>query len=255
MGNIEQYLSLLNQFDESECASVDELARKMESSKNEILVLLYELKSLGWVETRDISFWSLTESGIIARKLLSPTKQMRDIELTKDNINILVTFPREFGDISKNFPNFIDTADVFKNEMKSIEIGGEILILSYAVDFNVLSEILEDPNIVKKGKERDIACIVQYFRGYNENEIPKLRKSGFNIRTNKVLMSGPGQPHAKIIIFKKKEGNSMIISSANLTDNVFRTRNLEIGIFTKDEVLVNEIERFYHWLWKKTNLD
>ena len=233
---------------------ISTLADQLTMDTNKLLVALYELKSLGWVESEDAEVWRLSTYGSRAINLLS----QYDVPLSnkaENGITVLLTLPREFGDVSTQFPLFIDIAKVFKNELKMLERGGEVLILSYSIDFNVLGQILEDPELIAQGKEREIFFRIQYFYGYNEGEITKLNKNGFKIASNKITMIGPGHPHAKLVIFKNKLNKSMIISSANLTDNFFKTRNMELGVLTNDKKLIDEIERFYSWIWTKTSLE
>lgn len=253
MDSLENYAILLKVIEK--ITSLSEISSLLDVDRNTALVRLYELKSLGWVDTEDIENWYVTDYGLQAKKLLFPTNIWKKPIIDSESSNIVITFPREYGILTKHFPTFVETTKIVKNELMSLEKGDEVLILSYSVDFKVLSQILEDPEIIPSGKEGEFLCKIQYFHGYNEAEIEKIQRSGFNVELNKLRMLGPGQPHAKVIIFKKSRNRSMIISSANLTDNVFSIRNLEVGIYVKDETLVNELESFYSWLWKRTSLD
>lgn len=248
----DKYLDVL-QLIESE-VTLESIAKRLNVDQNTLLVTLYEMKSLGWLDTQDIEKWKLTNYGLQAKSFLLENISNKHIEITPNNANLLVTFPREFGNLSNYFPSFLDTSTVIKNGLKEISAGDEILILSYAVDFKVLSQILEDPNIVPSGKERDFVCSVQYFHGFNEDEISNMKRNGFQIRTNKIVLSGSGHAHAKIIIFRGSKDKSAIISSANFTDNVFATRNLEIGLIIKEKSIIDELEKFFSWLWKRTYL-
>lgn len=232
--------------------SLKDISHELKCDVNTALVALYELKALGWADTKDVENWFITDHGSQAKKLIFKEK-IPKIKIESKNINIALTFPREFGDMSKYFPNFVETSRIFKNELRTLEKGDEVFILTYSVDFKVLSQILEDVDVISSGMEKDFVCRIQYFHGFNEDEIEKIKKSGFNVYLNKIKMAGPGHPHAKMIVFKKKNGKSMLISSANLTDNVFTARNLEVGMFIKEPTLVNELERLYLWLWEKTS--
>jgi adenylate kinase family enzyme len=247
-----KYLTIVSLIENE--VSLDTLKDKLFADRNSILILLFELKSIGWIDTKDFENWYMTDFGKQAKKLcLNENLEKKQIDTLISSI--VVTFPREYGSLSDKFPNFIETARLFKNELTNLKKGDELNILSYAVDFKVLSSILEDPDIINCGNEKDFRCNILFFNGYNENEIDKIRQSGFNLETHKLKMTGPGNPHAKVIIFNKKEDSAMIISSANLTDNVFTTRNLEVGIYTKDIYLIKQVEDFYSWLWRKITLE
>lgn len=250
--SISKYLTIVSIIEKEE--SLDNLANKLFTDKNSALMLLFELKSIGWIETKDFENWYMTDFGKQAKKLLL-NEDFEKKQINELLSSIVVTFPREYGSLSDFFPNFIETARLFKNELTNLKKGDELNILSYSVDFKVLSSILEDPDIINCGNEKDFKCKILFFNGYNEYEIDRIRQSGFNLEIHKLQMTGPGHPHAKVIIFKKKEDSSMIISSANLTDNVFTTRNLEVGVYTKDINLIKQVEEFYSWLWKKITLE